>query len=451
MKKVRTVITYGTFDLFHEGHLNLLKRARAFGDRLIVGVTSEAYDRARGKLNVRQSLLERIENVRRTGLADLIIVEEYEGQKIEDIHKYGVDVFVIGSDWRGKFDYLKRWCEVVYLERTKGISSTQLRGNVRIGIVSTGRIAHRFVPESKFVSGAFVTAVYHPNPEKAESFARMHELAWGGNDWQEFIERVDAVYVASPHETHVEYTLRALQAGKHVLCEKPMATSRKDALNLYQFALDQKLVLLEAIKTAYLPAFRRLIALALSGTIGEVRFIEATFSKLVRPPARELDPMRLSGSFVELGSYVLLPMVKLYGHDIPEETLEFRSYCSPQGVDLWTKVDVSLEGKYGEGKVGLGLKGEGALVIWGSEGYVYVPAPWWKTASFEIRFENSAKNKTIADSFEGEGLRYEIAEWVSMIMEGRQTSFALRPEESIWISSAIETFLRRKTKGRWHQ
>ena len=108
---MKKVITYGTFDLFHIGHLNLLKRAKELGDYLIVGVTSESYDRSRGKLNVRQSLAERMDNVKRTELADEIIVEEYKGQKIEDIQKYNVDIFVIGSDWKGKFDYLKKYCE----------------------------------------------------------------------------------------------------------------------------------------------------------------------------------------------------------------------------------------------------------------------------------------------------------------------------------------------------
>lgn len=138
---MKTVITYGTFDLLHTGHVNLLKRARKLGDRLIVGVTTDSYDQSRGKLNVMESLEERMENVRKTGLADLIIKEELEGQKIHDIRKYGADVFVIGSDWSGKFDYLRDYCEVVYLERTKGVSSTDLR-SARNPIVYMGIAGH---------------------------------------------------------------------------------------------------------------------------------------------------------------------------------------------------------------------------------------------------------------------------------------------------------------------
>ena len=105
---MKKVITYGSFDLFHEGHYNLLKRAKELGDYLIVGITTEQFDESRGKLNIVDSLIDRIEHVKETGFADLIIIEDHLGQKVEDIQKYGVDIFTLGSDWEGKYDYLKR-------------------------------------------------------------------------------------------------------------------------------------------------------------------------------------------------------------------------------------------------------------------------------------------------------------------------------------------------------
>lgn len=135
---MKKVITYGTFDLLHYGHQRLLERAKELGDYLVVGITSDDYDKTRGKINVQQSLSERIAAVRKTGLADKIIVEEYEGQKIDDIKKYGIDIFTVGSDWVGKFDYLNAYCKVVYLERTKGISSSEIRQkgrNLTMGII----------------------------------------------------------------------------------------------------------------------------------------------------------------------------------------------------------------------------------------------------------------------------------------------------------------------------
>ena len=110
---MKKVITYGTYDLLHYGHIRLLERAKALGDYLIVGVTADDFDKNRGKINVQQSLMERVEAVRNTGLADEIIIEEYEGQKIDDIRKYNIDIFTVGDDWVGKFDYLKEYCQVI--------------------------------------------------------------------------------------------------------------------------------------------------------------------------------------------------------------------------------------------------------------------------------------------------------------------------------------------------
>lgn len=149
------VITYGTYDLLHYGHIRLLERAKALGDYLIVGVTSDTFDRERGKINVQQSLMERVEAVRATGIADEIIIEEYEGQKIDDIKRLDVDIFTVGSDWRGKFDYLNAYCKVVYLDRTQGVSSTEIRSEqqvVRLGLVGESPILNKIERESQYVS-----------------------------------------------------------------------------------------------------------------------------------------------------------------------------------------------------------------------------------------------------------------------------------------------------------
>ena len=161
---MKKIITYGTYDLLHQGHINLLRRAKALGDYLIVGVTSDSFDRGRGKLNVRNNVLERVEAVKATGLADEVIIEDYIGQKIDDIQKYDVDIFAIGSDWKGHFDYLNEFCKVVYLPRTEGISSTMLRAestiDVKVGILGCGRVASRFPSEASVVNGIHVVAAY---------------------------------------------------------------------------------------------------------------------------------------------------------------------------------------------------------------------------------------------------------------------------------------------------
>ena len=181
---------------------------------LIVAVTTENFDDARGKLNVRQSLMDRIRNVQRSGLADEVIIEEYEGQKVTDIQKHHVDIFAIGSDWLGKFDYLNDYCKVVYLDRTKGVSSTQLRnasGMLRLGVVGSGRIANRLVDEARFVSGVSSKASGHRAQQRPPSPTSTSSLVAGSSD--ELLDEVDAVYVAAPHGAHAEFATEAMEAA----------------------------------------------------------------------------------------------------------------------------------------------------------------------------------------------------------------------------------------------
>lgn len=439
-----TVITYGTFDLFHEGHYNILKRAKEQGDYLIVGVTSENYDKSRGKLNVKQSLIDRIENVKKSGFADKIIVEEYLGQKIEDIKKYNVDKFVIGSDWMGKFDYLNEYCEVVYLERTKGVSSTQLRnaerGIIKLGCVGAGRIAKRMCRESRYVSGINFDYIYARNIEKAQKFAEDNDLKFYTDNYGEFLDEVDAVYIATPHLTHYEFAKRAILAGKHVLCEKPLVLEKEQAEELYKLAKEKNVVLFEAIKTAYAPGFIRLISIAKSGVIGEIKDVNATFTKLMADRnCREFDPQQAGGSITELATYPLVAIIKLLGLDY--ESLDSFSYKDENGIDLYSKIIVKYKNAIATANVGLGVKSEGELIISGTKGYIVVPAPWWKTEYFEVRYEDPNKIDRYFVKFDEDGLRYEVADFLNSIVNNVD-NIQLKNEESIKIVEIIEKTLK---------
>lgn len=434
------VITYGTYDLLHQGHINLLRRAKELGDYLIVGVTSDSFDRGRGKLNVRNNVLERVEAVKATGYADEVIIEDYLGQKIDDIQKYDVDIFAIGSDWEGKFDYLNEYCKVVYLPRTEGISSTMLREEsqevYRLGVIGSGRIAHRFVPETKFVDGVKVTAVLNPDGKEAESFAKQYGLQ-AYTDFDSFIHQVDVVYVASPHLTHYDYVKRSLLADKHVLCEIPFMLSKEHALELYRLAEERQLVLLEASKTAYCPAFGHVITLVKSGIIGDVVDVKASLSKMVEPPIRELDGAQAGGAMTEHAPLTLLAIVKLLGIDWHDVSFHTKM---ENGVDIYTKGVVNYPHATSSFTLGIGVKTEGNLVISGTKGYVYVPAPWWLTDYFEVRYEDQTKNKKFFYSYDGEGLRYEVQEFLSMIVNKRHSCYKLRRRESVAIAEIIEKY-----------
>jgi glycerol-3-phosphate cytidylyltransferase len=445
--KRKTVITYGTFDLMHHGHINILKKAKALGDYLIVGVTSEQYDRERGKLNVEETLEQRMENVRLTGLADRVIVEHYEGQKISDIQKYKVDLFAIGSDWANKFDYLQEYCTVKYLPRTPNISSTQLRSSahtiLQIGILGAGRIANRFVVESKFVSGCNVVGVCSRRKEDAERFANRHELDYFTTSYDSLLDKCDAIYVATPHLTHYEMSRRALERGKHVICEKPIVLQSTELADLYHLADKKGLQLFEALKTAYAPAYLRLIEFAKSGSIGSIKSVEATFTKIVQGNLRELESMSAGGSVNELASYPLLAITQLLG--MPKN-ISYHSYFS-NNVDLYTIGNCFFDSSYACFKVGLGVKSEGQLIISGTKGYILVPAPWWLTQEFQVHFEDQKNNQKFFYKFDGDGLRYEIAEFISLIQQKQKESWKLKREITTNIVSIIESFHKRVQTG----
>ncbi len=439
------VITYGTYDLLHQGHINLLRRAKELGDYLIVGVTSDSFDRGRGKLNVRNNVLERVEAVKKTGFADEIIIEDYLGQKIDDIQKYDVDIFAIGSDWEGKFDYLNEYCKVVYLPRTEGISSTMLRAesttNVIIGIIGCGRVANRFPKEAGVVGGVEVVAAYDTDIEASHNLSLRNERVVAYPLLKDFYDAVDAVYIATPHLSHYEYIKQSLERGKHVLCETPMVLNMDEAKEMYQLAESKGLILMEANKTAHCPAFNHLMVMIKSGVIGEVVDIEASLSQLLDKNGREFDPRQAGGALFEQGSLTMLPILKLMGIDYENLNLYSRM---ENGVDIYTRGVFRYPKATCSFKVGLGVKTEGSLVISGTKGYAYVPAPWWLTDYFEFRYEDQNENKKFFYKWDGFGLRYEIQEFIASILNHRFSSSRLRRRESIQMAAVMQQFVERK-------
>lgn len=443
---MKKVITYGTYDLLHQGHINLLRRAKELGDYLIVGVTSDSFDRGRGKLNVRNNVLERVEAVRATGYADEIIIEDYIGQKIDDIQKYSVDIFAIGSDWEGKFDYLKEFADVVYLPRTEGISSTMLRAetttDVKVGIIGCGRIAKRFPKEADVVNGLKIVASYDLDNVAAEYIASKIDGCIICSSVDDLYAKVDAIYIATPHLSHYDYVKSAINAGKHVLVETPMVLNGKQAKELFELAEQNGVILMEANKTAHCPAFNHLMVMIKSGIIGDVVDIEASESKLWSDNMglREFDSKQAGGSLYELGSYTMLPIIKLMGCQY--ENLNIYSRMK-NGVDMFTRGVFLYPHATCSFKVGMGVKTEGDLVISGTKGYAYVPAPWWKTDYFEFRYEDQNKNQKYFYKWDGDGLRYEIQEFISCIVNKRYSTARLRRHETVCMAEVFQQFAER--------
>ncbi len=420
------VITYGTFDLLHYGHIRLLERAKALGDYLVVGVTSDDFDKARGKINNKQSLIERIEAVKRTGLANEIIVEEFEGQKIDDILRLGIDIFTVGSDWTGKFDYLKDYCKVIYLPRTEGISSSEIRTNIRtirIGLVGNARYLEKMITESKYVNGIIIEGIYDKNtkmiPDSLKDLVRVTT-----DDYQALLDRVDAVYIISHPSEHYENIKKALDNKKHVLCESPIVTDIVQFDELKKKAEQNNTVLMDAIRTAYSVAYERLLLLIKSGKIGKVISVDSTCTSL-RPEdySEKIGIVNTWNSICTWGPAAMLPIFHLLGVNYIRKEI-YSSYIEKnQKYDSFTKIEFLYPDAVASIKVAKGVKSEGELIVSGTEGYIYVPAPWWKTEYFELRCEDPTNNKRYYYQLDGEGIRYEFVEFLKMIERNRDNSY----------------------------
>ena len=422
---MRKVITYGTYDLLHYGHINLLQRAKELGDYLIVGITSEDFDRNRGKINVKQSLMERIESVKALNIADEIIVEEYEGQKIDDIKRYNVNVFTVGSDWRGKFDYLREYCEVIYLDRTQGISSSDIRSekrNINIGLVGDDEYLVKFYRESHYVNGLKVVSLYKELSDEAVS--NFKGIACVTDNYEEALKCVDAVYIHSYPERHYELIKKALNERKHVLCEAPLVIHVEQLKEIENLALQNQCILMTALRTAFSTAYMRLLLLLKSGVIGSIKSVEATCTSLRKKDF--LSGGDLKGkwnSICEWGPTAMLPVFHILGVDYKRKMIMSNLLKENTRFDLFTKIDFLYEDAVASIKMGQGVKSEGHLIISGTKGYVYVPAPWWKTDYFEVRFENAEESRRYFYQLDGEGIRYLLVAFCNAIESGRDPEY----------------------------
>lgn len=414
------VITYGTYDLLHYGHIRLLERAKALGDYLIVGITSDDYDKTRGKINNQQSLIERIAAVKATGIADEIVVEEYEGQKIDDIRRLGVDIFTVGSDWVGKFDYLNEYCKVVYLPRTEGVSSSEIRAEKRKLIIGAiggkGNVVKKFVRETEYVNGVEY------------------------KDCDDTLEGVDAVYVESHPSRHYDDVKRALLAGKHVLCESPIALTVEGCRELMDLANEKGLILSDAIKTAYSTAYSRLLVVAKSGRIGDIISVDSVCTSLADGAGEsDADLSLKQNSICAWGPTAMLPIFQLLGSNYKSKSIVTKIIDEKLNYDGFTKIDFVFDKAVASAKVAKAAKAEGELVVTGTKGYIYVPSPWWKTDYFEVRFENPADNKRHFYQLDGEGIRYEVVAFAKAI-ENKKKNLYVEDKVSERIVGVIEDF-----------
>jgi len=434
--------------MFHKGHLRLLERAKALGDYLIVGVTDENYDRSRGKLNVIESTEKRLQAIKMIDFVDKVIIEKHKKQKAEDMVKYNVDIFAIGDDWEGSFDYLNKYTHVEYLPRTKGISSTELRRDnfdvIKLGIVGLGRDTKAFIDEAEHVPNLKINRIYSPDlPILKEFTQQCPRIRYGHDNYDEFLDTsIVAVYIDTALEDHYTLIKEALLAKKHVLCENPLALYKGELIELLSIAKKEKVLLLSALKTAFLPAFNQLLTELDKGIIGDIKEVRATRTTLYKEKDYP-DTFMAQGATNILSSYPSLLVNKVLGES---KDITFFDQGT-EGYDVSNLIISKHKGgAIGISNVATGIKAEGDAVISGTKGYVYIPSPWWLTKQFHLRFEDEHKSQTFKYEFDGCGLRYMIAEFASLIQRGMRKSTMLSPKDMIRINRVLLEYNERKFK-----
>lgn len=306
---------------------------------------------------------------------------------------------------------------------------------LRIGVIGTGSIAKRFVKETVYVSNVYVAAAYNPVPTETHQFCKEYGIVNEASNVDELLSKVDAVYIASPCYSHYEYIGKALNANKHVLCETPLTENYNQAKEMIGLAKKLGLVLMPALKTAYAPSFAKIIEEALSGQIGEVVDVSATVTTLL---SHEKTIGYNNERLYDNAYYAMLIIIKLLGVDVKKVSAFTRN---DDAKHLFLNASLIYDDAIGQVVAGTGVKSESCLVIAGTRGYIYVPAPWWKPDYFEIRFENPYNNKKLYFPFEASGLRYEIQCFVDNICL-KTTERPISNQEILKIVQIVDKYLK---------
>lgn len=330
---------------------------------------------------------------------------------------------------------LQRIEDILEVPLTAESIARQQSNYLRIGVIGTGSIAKRFALEMAYVDKVYLAAAYNPDEDELKKYCDEFGIANESQTLEGMFRVVDAIYIASPYYTHYEYALKALEADRHVLCETPLTLSHKEAQELYSIAEKRGLILMPALKTAYSQSFVNVINEALSGAIGEIVDVSATVTTLLPQSVTVgFNNERLQDN----AYYGLLAVFKLLGTEYKKVSTFTRT---DDAKDLYIDATLEYEDAVAHVRAGTGVKSESSLVISGSKGYIYVPAPWWKPDYFEIRYENPYDNKKLYFPFESSGLRYEIKAFLDSIGM-KDIKPAITKQEILRIIQLVNKYLR---------
>lgn len=317
---------------------------------------------------------------------------------------------------------------------------------IRWGILSTGAIAHTFAEALQDVEDAELVAVGSRTKTSADAFAKKFGIASAHASYEALAndENVDVIYIATPHVFHKDNTLLCLNAGKHVLCEKPLALNRAEVAEMVQVARDKKLFLMEALWTRFLPHMTKLRELIDEGVLGELRMLQASFGFRmgeVDRDSRLFNPDLGGGSLLDVGVYSVMLSQWLFG--APEEILSFAT-LGQTGVDE----EAAFMFRHSEGRISqlssaIQLEMADSATIMGTKGRIHIP-DWWQPSRLELT--NADKETEILDiPCELNGYAYEAIEVGRCIREGALESSVAPHQDSLDIHATLDAL-----RQQWH-
>ncbi|KAF0812357.1 Glucose--fructose oxidoreductase [Andreprevotia sp. IGB-42] len=290
---------------------------------------------------------------------------------------------------------------------------------IRFGIIGTGNIARRFAQGLAHVPDATLAAVWNRNRVKAHAFA----VENGGEVFDDIdallASGIDALYIATPHTGHAPFSIKALQAGKHVLCEKPAAVSLKELDEVLAVAGSSGKLFMEAMKPPFYPLFDALRTHLAADPIGKVRFVRAGFASSGVPAGHAvLDPAQAGGGLLDIGIYAAFLAVDWLGPALDVQTL---GRIGSSGVDTFASIQSQHATGIAQLYCGLDTSGSGDAMIGGSSGHVVIREKWWNPLHAVVNYRDGRRVEIDAP-FEGSGLNYETAHFCGLIRAGSNES-----------------------------
>lgn len=308
---------------------------------------------------------------------------------------------------------------------------------IRWGIVGPGIIANRFAAAMQNVEGAELRAVAARSPEKGKAFAEKYgiPLAFDGYESMSVSDEIDAVYIATPHPFHKPCAELFLQAGKHVLCEKPLCVNAAQAVELQKCAAENGVFLMEAMWTRFLPAVQEACAIAASGAIGRIKGLRADFCYASTPEeeAKIFDHTMAGGSLLDVGVYGLHMAALVFGHE--PERIQANAWVRG-GVDCHTAILLQYaDGAIAEISSAIGLEKPDSAYLYGTKGRIYLPHFY---GAEELFVTVDGKEEHLSRPFVGNGFEEEITEVCRCIRDGKTESDILPLSESIAVIKQMD-------------